>query len=125
MYKAAWEIVSLYNDAIRRRLLSFRIAKSKSVEAILNSLLERGYIKHLEKSTEIMEVFLRWDGDSPVHRLEAISTNRMAYPIKYNKLTDYLNSYSDILVSTDRGLCWSDSLNEFRLGGKVLLRVSL
>jgi small subunit ribosomal protein S8 len=116
-------------NAGMRRINVATLVHSKSVEAVANILVEKGYLE----STNVVEdgvkktikVVLKYDDNekSVINELKRISKpGRRVYKGKED-IKRFKNGYGTIIVSTSHGVLPNDKAYELGLGGEVMCTV--
>ncbi len=116
-------------NAGMRRLDTTTLVHSKSVEAMANILVEKGYIE----SSNVVEdgvkktinVVLKYgeDGKSVINEMKRVSKpGRRVYRGK-DEIKRFKNGYGTIIVSTSRGILPNDKAYELGIGGEVMCTV--
>jgi small subunit ribosomal protein S8 len=116
-------------NAGMRRLGVATLVHSKSVEAVANILVEKGY---LESSNVIedgvkktIKVVLKYDDNekSVISEIKKVSKpGRRVYKGK-EEIKRFKNGYGTIIVSTSKGVLPNDKAYELGIGGEVLCTV--
>jgi small subunit ribosomal protein S8 len=116
-------------NAGMRRLAVTTLVHSKSVEAVANILVEKGY---LESSNVIengvkktIKVVLKYDEleKTVINEIKKVSKpGRRVYKGKED-IKRFKNGYGTIIVSTSRGVLPNDKAYELGIGGEVLCTV--
>ena len=116
-------------NAGMRRLGVTTLVHSKSVEAVANILVEKGY---LESSNVIedgvkktIKVVLKYDDKdkSVINEIKKVSKpGRRVYKGK-EEIKRFKNGYGTIIVSTSKGVLPNDKAYELGIGGEVLCTV--
>ncbi len=116
-------------NAGMRRLDVTTLVHSKSVEAMANILVEKGYIE----SSNVVEdgvkktinVVLKYgeNGKSVINEMKRVSKpGRRVYKGK-DEIKRFKNGYGTIIVSTSRGILPNDKAYELGIGGEVMCTV--
>lgn len=116
-------------NAGMRRLGVATLVHSKSVEAVANILVEKGY---LESSNVIedgvkktIKVVLKYDDNekSVISEIKKVSKpGRRVYKGR-EEIKRFKNGYGTIIVSTSKGVLPNDKAYELGIGGEVLCTV--
>ncbi|HEY9203332.1 30S ribosomal protein S8 [Sulfurimonas sp.] len=116
-------------NAGMRRLDVTTLVHSKSVEAMANILVEKGYIE----SSNVVEdgvkktinVVLKYgeNGKSVINEMKRVSKpGRRVYKGR-DEIKRFKNGYGTIIVSTSRGILPNDKAYELGIGGEVMCTV--
>lgn len=116
-------------NAAMRRLNVTTLVHNKSVEAVANILVAKGYIESCnvveDGVKKTINVVLKYDenGKSVINELKRISKpGRRVY--KGSKdIKRFKNGYGTIIVSTSKGVIANDQAHELGVGGEVVCSV--
>ena len=116
-------------NAGMRRINVTTLVHSKSVEAVVNILVEKGYLESanvvedgIKKS---IKVALKYDDNekSVINELKRVSKpGRRIYKGK-DEIKRFKNGYGTIIVSTSHGVLPNDKAFELGVGGEVMCTV--
>jgi len=116
-------------NAGMRRLAVTTLVHSKSVEALANILVEKGYIDSCnvieDGVKKTIKVVLKYDENerTVINELKRISKpGRRVYKGK-EEIKRFKNGYGTIIVSTSRGVLPNDKAYELGIGGEVMCTV--
>jgi small subunit ribosomal protein S8 len=116
-------------NAGMRRLAVTTLVHSKSVEAVANILVEKGYIESCnvieDGVKKTIKVALKYDenGKAVINELKRISKpGRRVYKGK-EEIKRFKNGYGTIIVSTSHGVLANDKAYELGIGGEVMCTV--
>ncbi|MFT7860282.1 MAG: 30S ribosomal protein S8 [Sulfurimonas sp.] len=116
-------------NAGMRRLATTTLVHSKSVEAVANILVEKGYLESAnvieDGAKKSIKVALKYDDNekSVINELKRVSKpGRRIYKGK-DDIKRFKNGYGTIIVSTSRGVLPNDKAFEFGIGGEVMCTV--
>ncbi|MBU0721780.1 30S ribosomal protein S8 [bacterium] len=116
-------------NAGMRRLPVTTLVHSKSVEAVANILVEKGYIDSCnvveDGVKKTIKVVLKYndEGKTVINELKKISKpGRRVYKGK-EEIKRFKNGYGTIIVSTSKGVLPNDKAYELGIGGEVLCTV--
>ena len=116
-------------NAGMRRLAVTTLVHSKSVEAVANILVEKGYIESCnvieDGVKKTIKVALKYDenGKTVINELKRISKpGRRVYKGK-EEIKRFKNGYGTIIVSTSHGVLANDKAYELGIGGEVMCTV--
>lgn len=116
-------------NAGMRRLATTTLVHSKSVEAVANILVEKGYLESAnvveDGVKKTIKVALKYDDNekSVINELKRVSKpGRRIYKGK-DEIKRFKNGYGTIIVSTSRGVLPNDKAYELGVGGEVMCTV--
>ena len=116
-------------NAGMRRLATTTLVHSKSVEAVANILVEKGYLESAnvveDGVKKTIKVALKYDDNekSVINELKRISKpGRRIYKGK-DEIKRFKNGYGTIIVSTSHGVLPNDKAFELGVGGEVMCTV--
>ena len=116
-------------NAGMRRLPVTTLVHSKSVEAVANILVEKGYLESAnvieDGVKKTIKVVLKYDenGKIVINEMKRISKpGRRVYQGK-EKIKRFKNGYGTIIVSTSHGVLPNDKAYELGIGGEVMCTV--
>lgn len=116
-------------NAGMRRLDTTVLVHSKSVEALANILVEKGYIESANvvengvKKTINVALKYNDNGRSVISEMTRISKpGRRVYKGK-EEIKRFKNGYGTIIVSTSRGILPNDKAYELGVGGEVMCTI--
>lgn len=116
-------------NASMRKLPVTTLVHSKSVEAVANILVEKGYIDSCnvveEGVKKSINVVMKYDneGKTVINELKRISKpGRRVYKGKED-IKRFKNGYGTIIVSTSHGVLPNDKAYELGIGGEVMCTV--
>jgi small subunit ribosomal protein S8 len=116
-------------NAGMRRLATTTLVHSKSVEAVANILVEKGYLESAnvieDGAKKSIKVALKYDDSdkSVINELKRVSKpGRRIYKGK-DEIKRFKNGYGTIIVSTSRGVLPNDKAFELGIGGEVMCTV--
>ena len=116
-------------NAGMRRLAVTTLVHSKSVEAVANILVEKGYLESAnvieDGVKKTIKVVLKYDDNekSVINELKRISKpGRRIYKGK-DEIKRFQNGYGTIIVSTSHGVLANDKAYELGIGGEVMCTV--
>ena len=105
------------------------IPASKMKKAIVNVLLEEGYIKAFDEIDDgvqgILRVTLKYDekGNRVIAGLRRISKPGLRIYVQKDELPKVLNGLGTALISTSKGIMTDKKAREIGIGGEVLAYV--
>ena len=116
-------------NAGMRRLPVTTLVHSKSVEAVANILVEKGYIDSCnvveDGVKKTIKVVLKYndEGKTVINEIKKVSKpGRRVYKGKED-IQRFKNGYGTIIVSTSKGVLPNDKAYELGIGGEVLCTV--
>ncbi len=116
-------------NAAMRRLDVTTLVHNKSVEAIANILVEKGYIESCnvveDGIKKTINVVLKYDenGKTVINELKRISKPGRRVYKQASEIKRFKNGYGTIIVSTSKGVITNDKAHELNVGGEVLCTV--
>ena len=129
-------INDLVSDALRRirnagmrRLATTTLVHSKTVEAVANILVEKGYLESanvLEDGVKkTIKVALKYDenGKCVINELKRVSKPGRRIYRGRDDIKRFKNGYGTIIVSTSHGVLSNDKAFELGIGGEVMCTV--
>ena len=116
-------------NAAMRRLDSTTLMHSKTVEAVVAILADKGYIESFNvvengvKKT--INVVLKYDnnGRTVINEVKRISKSGRRVYKGVSELKRFKNGYGTIIVSSSRGVLPNDKAFELGVGGEVLCTI--
>ena len=116
-------------NAGMRRLATTTLVHSKSVEAVANILVEKGYLESAnvveDGVKKTIKVALKYDDNEKtvINELKRVSKpGRRIYKGR-DEIKRFKNGYGTIIVSTSRGVLPNDKAYELGVGGEVMCTV--
>ena len=116
-------------NAGMRRLPVTTLIHSKSVEAVANILVEKGYLESAnvieDGVKKTIKVVLKYDenGRTVINELKRVSKpGRRIYKGR-DEIKRFKNGYGTIIVSTSKGVLPNDKAYEQGIGGEVMCTV--
>jgi small subunit ribosomal protein S8 len=116
-------------NAGMRRLATTTLVHSKSVEAVANILVEKGYLESAnvveDGVKKSIKVALKYDDNEKnvINELKRVSKpGRRIYKGK-DEIKRFKNGYGTIIVSTSHGVLPNDKAFELGVGGEVMCTV--
>ncbi len=116
-------------NAAMRRLDVTTLVHNKSVEAVANILVEKGYIESCnvveDGVKKTINVVLKYDedGKTVINELKRISKPGRRVYKQASEIKRFKNGYGTIIVSTSKGVITNDKAHELNVGGEVLCTV--
>jgi small subunit ribosomal protein S8 len=116
-------------NAASRKLDTTTLLHSKTIEAIVSILVEKGYLEGYSVSEEgakkSIKVILKYDeaGNSVINELKKISKpGRRIYKGK-DEIKRFKNGYGTLIVSTSQGVLPNDEAFKKGTGGEILCSI--
>ncbi len=116
-------------NAAQRKLDTTTLLHSKTIEAIVSILVEKGYLEGYSVSEEgakkSIKVVLKYDdnGSTMINELKKISKpGRRIYKGK-DEIKRFKNGYGTLIVSTSQGVLPNDEAFKRGTGGEVLCSI--
>ncbi len=117
-------------NAAMRRLETTDLLHSKTVEAIVSILVQKGYlesysVEDLGNNKKSIKVVLKYDDNdrSVINEVKRISKpGRRIYKSK-DEIKSFKNGYGTLIVSTNKGVLPNDEAFKLGVGGEVLCSV--
>lgn len=116
-------------NAAMRRLDVTTLMHSKSVEAVVGILAEKGYIDSFnvveDGNKKSINVVLKYDeaGKTVINEMKRVSKpGRRIYKGR-DEIKRFKNGYGTIIVSTSKGVIPNDKAYELGVGGEVLCTI--
>ena len=116
-------------NAAQRKLDTTTLLHSKTIEAIVSILVEKGYLERYSVSEEgakkSIKVVLKYDenGITVINELKKISKpGRRIYKGK-DEIKRFKNGYGTLIVSTSQGVLPNDEASKRGTGGEVLCSI--
>ncbi|MES3518627.1 30S ribosomal protein S8 [Mycoplasmoides gallisepticum] len=125
------DIITKINNANRAKIVELQTEASKLKVAILNILLNEGYIRgyeiydNKEKTKSILKIKLKFDENrvSSLNGIKQISKPGLRIYVSAEKLPKVLNGLGIAIVSTNEGLMTDKLARAKKIGGEMLAYV--
>lgn len=123
------DMLTRIRNAMTAKLDSVIIPASKEKDAIANILLEEGYIKSVEKTTDKfvknIKIEIKYDenGNSVICGLKRISKPGLRVYASIDKLPKVIGGMGISIISTNKGILTDKKARELKVGGEVLAYV--
>lgn len=125
------DIITKINNANRAKIVELQTEASKLKVAILNILLNEGYIRgyeiydNKENTKSILKIKLKFDENrvSSLNGMKQISKPGLRIYVSAEKLPKVLNGLGIAIVSTNEGLMTDKLARSKKIGGEVLAYV--
>jgi len=116
-------------NAATRRLDTTTLLHSKTIEAIVSILVDKGYLESYSVKEEgvkkTIKVVLKYDekGFTVINEMKKISKpGRRVYKSK-DEIRTFKNNYGTLIVSTSKGVLPNDEAYKLGTGGEVLCSI--
>ncbi|GHV10088.1 30S ribosomal protein S8 [Campylobacterota bacterium] len=116
-------------NASKRRQEATKLLYSKTVEAILAVLQNKGYIDSFKadeaETKRFIDVFLKYDeqGRAVINEIKRVSKpGRRIYRAAVDN-KKFKNGYGTIIITTSKGVLSNDEAHKLNVGGEVLCTV--
>lgn len=117
-------------NAAMRRLETTTLLHSKTIEAIVSILVQKGYVEsfaveELENNKKSIKVVLKYDDNerSVINEVNRISKpGRRVYKDK-DAIKSFKNGYGTLIVSTSKGVLPNDEAYKLGVGGEILCSI--
>jgi len=116
-------------NAATRRLDTTTLLHSKTIEAIVSILVDKGYLESYnvkeEGAKKTIKVVLKYDekGFAVINEMKKISKpGRRVYKGK-DEIRTFKNNYGTLIVSTSKGVLPNDEAYKLGTGGEVLCSI--
>ena len=116
-------------NAAMRRLDATTLMHSKSVEAVVGILQDKGYIDSFnvieDGNKKTINVVLKYDeaGKTVINEMKRVSKPGRRVYKPATEIKRFKNGYGTIVVSTSKGVLPNDKAFELGVGGEVLCTV--
>jgi small subunit ribosomal protein S8 len=116
-------------NASLRRQEATKLVYSKTVEAIMKILEEKGYIQGFKsdesETKRFIDVFLKYDdhGHSVINEIKRVSKPGRRIYRPSNEIKKFKNGYGTIIITTSKGVLSNDEAHRQNVGGEVLCTV--
>ncbi len=121
--------ITRIRNAATRRLDTTILLHSKTIEAIVSILVDKGYITKFnvleDGNKKSIKVTLKYDekGFTVINELKRISKpGRRVYKAK-SDIRSFKNNYGTLIVSTSKGVLPNDEAYKLGTGGEVLCSI--
>lgn len=116
-------------NAANRRLDVTTLLHSKTIEAIVSILVEKGYLESFKIKEDgvkkTIKVVLKYDenGRSVINEIKRISTPGRRVHKGKDEIKTFKNGYGTLVVSTSKGVIANTEASKLGVGGEVLCSV--
>ena len=123
------DMLTRLRNAITAKQESVMVPSSNEKETIANILLNEGYIKSVEKTTEkiskSIKVGIKYDenGNSVIYGLKRVSKPGLRIYATIDNLPKVIGGMGISIISTNKGILTDKQARELKVGGEVLAYV--
>jgi len=116
-------------NAAQRRLDTTTLLHSKTIEAIVSILVDKGYLESFtvkeEGNKKTIKVVLKYDenGHSVINEVKKISKPGRRVYQGAAEVRSFKNGYGTLIVSTNKGVIANDEAYKLSVGGEVLCSI--
>ncbi len=116
-------------NAAQRRLDVTTLLHSKTIEATVSILVDKGYLESYkvkeEGNKKTIKVVLKYDenGHSVINEIKKISKPGRRVYQGANEIRSFKNGYGTLVVSTNKGVIANDEAFKQKVGGEVICSI--
>lgn len=116
-------------NAAQRRLDVTTLLHSKTIEATVSILVDKGYLESFKVKEDgpkrTIKVVLKYDenGHSVINELKKISKPGRRVYQSATEVRSFKNGYGTLIVSTNKGVIANDEAFKLSVGGEVLCSI--
>ena len=116
-------------NAAQRRLDTTVLLHSKTIEATVSILVDKGYLESYkvkeDGNKKSIKVVMKYDenGHSVINELKKISKPGRRVYQGANEIKNFKNGYGTLVVSTNRGVLANDEAYKQGVGGEVICSI--
>ena len=116
-------------NAAQRRLDTTTLLHSKTIEATVSILVDKGYLESFKVKTngakKTIKVVLKYDenGHSVINEIKKISKPGRRVYQSANEIRSFKNGYGTLVVSTNKGVIANDEAFKQKVGGEVICSI--
>ncbi len=116
-------------NAAQRRLDVTTLLHSKTIEATVSILVDKGYLESFKVKTDgakkTIKVVLKYDenGHSVINEIKKISKPGRRVYQSANEIRSFKNGYGTLVVSTNKGVIANDEAFKQKVGGEVICSI--
>jgi small subunit ribosomal protein S8 len=116
-------------NAAQRRLDVTTLLHSKTIEAIVSILVNKGYLESFKvkesDNKKSIKVVLKYDenGNSVINEIKRISKPGRRVYQGANEIRSFKNGYGTLVVSTNKGVIANDEAFKQSVGGEVICSI--
>jgi len=123
------DAITRIRNAGMRRLSTATLLHSKSVEAVANILVEKGYLESCnvveDGAKKTINAVIKYDenGKPSINEIKRVSKPGRRIYRGRDDIKRFKNGYGTIIVSTSKGILPNDKAYELGIGGEILCTV--
>jgi len=116
-------------NAAQRRLETTTLLHSKTIEATVAILVDKGYLESYtveeDGNKKTIKVVLKYDenGHSVINEIKKISKPGRRVYKGADEIKRFKNGYGTLVVSTNKGVIANDEAFKLRVGGEVICSI--
>ena len=116
-------------NAAQRRLDVTTLLHSKTIEATVSILVDKGYLESFKVKTngvkKTIKVVLKYDenGHSVINEIKKISKPGRRVYQSANEIRSFKSGYGTLVVSTNKGVIANDEAFKQKVGGEVICSI--
>jgi len=116
-------------NAAQRRLDVTTLLHSKTIEATVSILVNKGYLESFKVkengNKKSIKVVLKYDenGNSVINEIKKISKPGRRVYQGANEIKSFKNGYGTLVVSTNKGVIANDEAFKLKVGGEVICSI--
>jgi small subunit ribosomal protein S8 len=116
-------------NAAQRRLDVTTLLHSKTIEATVSILVDKGYLESYQVNEDgnkkTIKVVLKYDehGHSVINEIKKISKPGRRVYKGADEIKRFKNGYGTLVVSTNKGVIANDEAFKLRVGGEVICSI--
>ena len=116
-------------NAAQRRLDVTTLLHSKTIEATVSILVDKGYLESFkvkeDGNKKTIKVVLKYDenGHSVINEIKKISKPGRRVYQGADEIRSFKNGYGTLVVSTNKGVIANDEAFKLRVGGEVICSI--
>ena len=116
-------------NAAQRRLETTTLLHSKTIEATVSILVDKGYLESYkvkeDGNKKTIKVVLKYDenGHSVINEIKKISKPGRRVYQGANEIKSFKNGYGTLVVSTNKGVIANDEAFKLKVGGEVICSI--
>ncbi len=116
-------------NAAQRRLDTTTLLHSKTIEATVSILVDKGYLESYkvkeDGNKKTIKVVLKYDenGHSVINEIKKISKPGRRVYQGADEIRSFKNGYGTLVVSTNKGVIANDEAFKLKVGGEVICSI--
>ncbi len=116
-------------NAAQRRLDTTTLLHSKTIEATVSILVDKGYLESYkvkeDGNKKTIKVILKYDenGHSVINEIKKISKPGRRVYQGADEIRSFKNGYGTLVVSTNKGVIANDEAFKLKVGGEVICSI--